>query len=233
MADWDHLAHWWLDEIADDPIYRLDVLPLAYDLLDDPAGILLDLGCGEGQAMRALPGRVVGTDVSQVLLRRAISAGPVVRSRLPTLDWLNSDSIDTAYAVLVLEHLSDLRIFESVIRVVKPGGALVVVLNHPAFTSAGAGPIIDQADGEILWRWGNYFDGSETEMSAGGDSVVFHHRPLGQLVNSAAAAGWALERLIEVGFSPAAIAAQPGYLGQEQMPRLLGLRWTRPATRSS
>ena len=60
MSEWVGHADWWLGEIADDPIYQLDVVPLAQDLIGTPEGKLLDLGCGEGQLMRAIGSSVVG-----------------------------------------------------------------------------------------------------------------------------------------------------------------------------
>ena len=177
--------------------------------------------------MRSLARPVVGTDVSLRLLRHASRTGPVVRSRLPALDWVRTAAIDVAYAVLVLEHLPDLDVFSSAARVVRPGGRLIVVMNHPAFTPASAGPIIDPADGDFLWRWGSYFEPAPVAMPAGDREVVFYHRPLGDLLNAAAAAGWSLDEFVERGFSEAAIVAVPAYAGQEHMPRLLGVRWLR------
>ena len=126
-----------------------------------------------------------------------------------------------------MEHLPGLDLLANVARVVRPGGSLVLVMNHPAFTPAAAGPIMDQSDGEILWRWGRYFEPAPVTMPAGDSEIVFHHRPLGDVLNAAAVAGWSLDRFIERGFSRAAIDAVPGYAGQEQMPRLLGVRWLR------
>ena len=88
MDEWEGLADWWIDELEADPIYALDVIPLALELLGDRRGVALELGCGDGQVMRAVAGRVVGTDISQQLLRRAAVQGPVVRGRLPDLDWV-------------------------------------------------------------------------------------------------------------------------------------------------
>ena len=227
MGDWSEHASWWLGEVADDPVYALDVLPLVEELIDDAGGCRLDLGCGEGQVMRSLGGMVIGTDISLQLLQHARNAGPVVCSRLPSLDWLRPGTIDVAYAVLVIEHLPDLDLFTSAARVVRPGGRFVVVMNHPAFTPAAAGPIVDQSDGEILWRWGNYFDPAPVAMPAGDSEVVFYHRPLGDFLNAAAARGWSLDVLAERGLSEAAIAAIPEYAGQQHLPRLLGVRWLR------
>ena len=224
--EWDSHADWWLAEIADDPIYQLDVLPLLDKLMVGTEGISLDLGCGEGQGMRNTGGQVIGCDISMALLHQARAAGPVVRSDLPDLSWLRSGSVAAAFMVLVLEHLDNLRIFAEAARVVGYGGRLVVVMNHPAFTADGAGPIMDPADGEMLWRWGNYFEPADCAMATSAATVTFYHRPLGMILNAAAAAGWSLDELIETGFSEAAIATEPGYVGQEQIPRLLGARWT-------
>jgi len=221
--EWADHAKWWLEEIRDDPIYQTDVLPL-FERLGDDSGTRLDLGCGEGQIM-ARTGSAIGCDVSMDLLRLARNIGPVVCCELPGLDWLRADSVDGAYMVLVLEHLPDLAIFGSVARVVRPGGSLVVVMNHPAFTADGAGPIVDPSDGEVLWRWGDYFTASICEMATPYRAVTFHHRPLSQVLNGAAGAGWMLQEIVETGFSDAALAAHPGYVGQEQTPRLLGARW--------
>lgn len=226
MSEWLAHAEWWLHEVSDDPIYQLDVLPLAAELIGRPGGVLLDLGCGEGQVMRSVSGPVVGCDVSPQLLAKAKTAGPVVRAILPDLSWLKTGAVDLAYAVLVLEHLADEGIFAAAARVVRGGGSLVLVMNHPAFTAAGAGPIMDPSDGEILWRWGRYFEREECSMATAGAAVTFYHRPLAMILNAAADAGWALDAFVETGFSKAAIATEPEYRGQEQMPRLLGARWT-------
>lgn len=223
--EWNDHAEWWLGEVANDPIYQLDVLPLAAGLLTGMSGRVLELGCGEGQAMALCPGSVIGCDISLKLLRHAADRGPVVRAELPDLGWLRSGVFAGAFMVLVLEHLADLEVFAAAARVVRPGGKLVLVMNHPAFTAEGAGPLADPSDGEILWRWGEYFERSETRMPVPGSGVTFHHRPLAEILNAAADAGWCLEKFVETGLSKAALATEPGYVGQEQMPRLLGARW--------
>ncbi len=228
MSDWERLAPWWLDEVAGDPVYREQVLPLAGDLMSGAPGPVLDLGCGEGQVLRALErADAVGCDLSMTLLRRARRTHPVVRGRLPDLRWARSGAFGAAVAVLVLEHLPTLDLFAEAHRVVAPGGALVVVMNHPAYTPPGAGPIVDENDGEVLWRWGRYFEEVAGTQPAGDDQVVFHHRPLGVILTAAGEAGWGLRRLVEEGLTAGAVARDPGFAGQEHMPRLLGVRWER------
>lgn len=224
------LAAWWVAEIESDPAYREVVLPMVADLVGSPQGERwLDLGCGEGRVMRMLAGsgaRPVGCDSSAILLGRAGGAGPVVLARLPHLGWLASRTVDGAIAVLVLEHLADVEpFFADTARVVRPDGALVLVANHPVFTSPGSAPVVDVADGELLWRWGPYLRPGASEEPAGGRTLTFHHRPLGALLTAAAEAGWSLVRVVEVGTDPGE-AGGPAP-GQEQIPRLIGVRWRR------
>jgi SAM-dependent methyltransferase len=134
--------------------------------------------------------------------------------------------LDTAYSVYLLDLIKDHNgFFTESARVVKPGGSLVIVINHPVFTAPGSGPFADE-DGEILWRWGTYFiDGSSTEP-AGEGKVEFFHRPMAALLSCAAKWEWVLERIIERGLSAETVGRIPSYEGQEHIPRLLGVRWT-------
>lgn len=226
-GNWDEIAQWWIGEVAGDPVYAEDVLPMLDRLLGRPEGVVLDLGCGEGQGMRRVGGRVVGCDLSATLLRRAAGAGPVVRCRLPDLSWLRDGIVDAAYSVYVLDLVADLvDFFVQAARVVRPGGVLVVVVNHPFFTAPGGAPFLD-GDGEVLWRWGRYLEPGSSREPAGGREVTFHHRSLADLLTAASAAGWDLERLEERGLGPGAIAREPAYRGQGELPRILGARWRR------
>lgn len=205
------------------------MVPLALELLDGAEGVVLDLGCGEGQLLRALEAvRVVGCDLSLTLLRTAVRTSPAVRCRLPELGWVKPGAFDGAACVFVLEHLADVEaLFSSVANAVRSGGIFVVVMNHPSYTADGAGPVIDMSDGEVLWRWGDYFEPGASTEPAGSGSVTFYHRPLDAILNAAAAGGFILEEAREVGLAPDAVARDPGFAGQEHLPRLLGVRWRR------
>jgi SAM-dependent methyltransferase len=228
----DHLAEWWVAEVRSDPAYCDEVIPLALELLaPEPDAGYLDLGCGEGQMMRAVAAAgagAIGCDVSPELAGRAAAAGPVVVGRLPELDWVKEGSLDGAYAVLVLEHLDAVEaLFAAVARAVRPGGVLAVVCNHPAFTAPGSGPVLDPDDGEVLWRWGPYLEPGSSTEPAGPGAVVFHHRPTGDLLTAASDAGWSLQRMVERGVGEERAAADPLLGAQRHIPRLLGLRWIR------
>ena len=227
MDEWTDLAGWWYEEIADDPAFSTDIVPLLEALMPARRGPWLDAGCGEGRVARLLGDGIVGCDLSAELLRRAAATHPVVQCRLPDLRWLRDGSLDGVYIVLSLEHIADLDGFlAEAHRCVATGGALVVVANHPAFTAEGAAPIVDLTDGEVLWRWGPYFTPAPvaTDIVAG-RTVTFHHRPLGMFLTAAAAAGWSLRVLDERPLSPAALAGRPDEAQSAHLPRLLGARW--------
>lgn len=226
-SNWDDLADWWSREVQNDQAYASDVHPILDELLPDDLGVAMDLGCGEGQGMRLGNGDVFGCDLSIELLRRAAADGTVIQARLPDLGWLGDSVLDTAYAVYVLDLIRDHdRFFAETARTMKLGGSLVIVINHPVFTAPGSAPFADE-DGDILWRWGAYFlEGSSTEPAGDGE-VEFFHRPMAELLNSAALHGWRLDHVIERGLSAETIDRIPSYHGQEQVPRLLGVRWIR------
>jgi SAM-dependent methyltransferase len=229
---WDEIADWWLSEGHADIAYQEDVLPLLDRLLSDGSGIVADLGCGEGQALRHVltenPGvRMLGCDLSEQLLQRARRSAPVVRARLPELRWLGDQVLDGALSIYLLDLVPDEQtFFAETARVTRLGGFLIVIMNHPAYTAPGASPLLD-VDGEVLWRWGSYFSRGSSTEPAGAGTITFHHRPLSSVLNAAAGAGWFLESMEELPLSEVVTAEHPTYQGQEHVPRLLGVRWRR------
>lgn len=217
IVNWADLGSWWLAEVEEDPAYEGVVTPLLMEVLDPmPGRRYLDVGCGEGRVMRsveAVGATVEGLDLSFEL---AVRAGRAFVGELPTIA-VRDDSYDGVYCVLTFEHVVDHRsFFEQAGRVVKDGGVLALVMNHPVWTAPDATPISDQY-GEVLWRPGGYFSAGSTEMPAGDGSVVFHHRSMADLLNAAATAGWSLETMVE----------QPHHEFEDQdgIPRLMAARW--------
>ncbi|MCL1599613.1 MAG: class I SAM-dependent methyltransferase [Actinomycetia bacterium] len=231
MSDsWDEIAGWWVEEVLNDPAYGDDVHPVLSELLYGTGGTAIDLGCGEGQGIRLVGGSVIGTDHAFGLLRHARLNAPVVQAKLPDLSWVRTDSFSLAYSVYLLDLIADHQgFFDETARIVRSGGHLVVVINHPVYTAPGSAPLMDD-DGEILWRWGSYFTEGSSSEPAGEATVEFHHRPLNTILSAASRSGWALEQMVERGLSAQTVARFPEYIGQEQIPRIAGFRWVRQST---
>lgn len=228
MSDsWDDISEWWSDAVRNDPAQSDEPIAILSELIGGTDGLTIDLGCGEGQAMRLIGDAVMGTDLSIDLLARAVSAGPVVQSSVPNLAWIRDGSFDRAVSVGLLDLLPDHQtFFSSVAAVVRPGGHLVVVMNHPVATSPESEPLVDP-EGEILWRWGEYLVNGSWAHPAGGRTVNLVHRPMGEILTAAAQAGWMLEVMIERGPSDQTIERFPEFRGQRNIPSLLGVRWIR------
>lgn len=230
LVDWDTIADWWRSEVSSDPVYREDVAPMLIRLMERTSAPFLDLGCGDGQWLRWLDrevGMAIGCDRSRALLADAAATHPVALCELPSLAWLQGQTIGTAYSVFVFDLVEDIdAFFAEVGRVVASTGTLVVILNHPAFTAPGSGPFMDP-DFDVFWRWGDYLERGTSLVPAGSGSLRMYHRSTGDILTSAARAGWQLEEMIETPLGSAAIERDPSYAGQESIPRFLGMRWRR------
>jgi len=228
MTDaWDDLAGWWIDAVRDDPSQSTDTHDVLAELLGGTDGPTVEVGCGEGQGMRAVGGSVVGIDVSYELLRTARSAGPVVVGRAPDLSFIRSGVFRRVVAVGLLDLIDDHEAFlREAHRVACPAAHLCVVINHPIATAPASAPLVDPT-GEVLWRWGTYLTPGVLPQRIDEHSVDLIHRPLGDLLTTAARAGWSLEKMIERGPSAATLARHPDMTGQEHIPTLAGFRWRR------
>lgn len=98
----------------------------------DPAAMLLDVGCKDGQHSLELAAaigttRVVGLDYNDDALRLARGRGVQVLRADANRDWpLVSESVDVVTAMDVLEHLTDpAKAIAEALRVLKPGGYFV------------------------------------------------------------------------------------------------------------
>jgi SAM-dependent methyltransferase len=221
---WTDMGEWWLSELESDPAYEEVVTPMLLDILEpEPGALYLDLGSGEGRVMRTVQQKgasVHGVELNQFLAKRSGAIGPTVRAELPNLSFFRADVYDGAYCVGVLDHVPDhVSFFEEVARVVRSGGSLSVVMNHPVWTAPGSTPITD-TDGEVLWRAGDYLSEGFLDETAGGVTIRFQHRPMSSLLNAAARGGWSLVRMVE--------APQHELGDQTGIPRLLAVRWMRP-----
>ncbi|GLZ38846.1 methyltransferase domain-containing protein [Actinokineospora sp. NBRC 105648] len=164
--------------------------PAIVDLAGDVAGRrVLDAGCGSGAVSEALRERgavVAGFDRSAKMVelaRRRLGADTDLRvadigEPLPYLDG----AFDDVVAALVLHYLQDWTApLAELRRVLKPGGRLIVVVNHPIMY-------------KMQYREADYFATSKwsDEYTFNGQHAVltYWHRPLHAMTDAFTAAGF-------------------------------------------
>ena len=235
QSEWDGHARWWQEKFTDgvDPEYSEQIIPIVTQHLEGRERVL-DVGTGEGQIARALAragAETVGLDLTMAQIRtaRERDGGPVYAlaqsDRLPVC----SGSFDGAVVCLVYEHIDALEeSLAEVARVLRPGGRLALILNHPLFQTPNSGLIVDHMidPPETYWRVGAYLHETATvEEVDKGVHVRFVHRPLSRYINQMVAAGIDLVAMLEPPPPPGFVAKVPEHeadvLGNT--PRLLAL----------
>lgn len=103
-----------------------------------PAGDVIDVGCGDGSMMHNLNGAVTsytGVDPGQPDL-------PICHDKAEHLVSFRDDSFDTALSYSVLQHVEDpMQALREMHRVLKPGGQLALLV------------CVDDPNPIFLWRW--------------------------------------------------------------------------------
>jgi SAM-dependent methyltransferase len=237
---WESHAGWWQEGFTEgaDAEYTEQILPLAAEHL---AGCdeVLDVGTGEGQVARlALRGgavRVVGVDPTAAQVVEAARRGGgahYLRAGAAALPFA-AGRFDAVVACLVFEHIEDVdEAIAEVARVLRPGGRFLFFLNHPLLQTPGSGWIDDQVldPPEQYWRIGPYLTEAVTiEEVELGVHIRFVHRPLSRYVNTLAAEGLLLTRMVEPAPPPGFLALAAEYADAATVPRLLYLRTTKLA----
>jgi SAM-dependent methyltransferase len=180
--------------------------PAMLALAGDVAGHrILDAGCGSGPLFAALRGRgaiVTGIDKSAGMLeqarRRLGDDADLQVAELSSPLPFPDDRFDDVTASLVLHYLEDWGpALAELQRVLKPGGRLIVSVNHPF--------------SEHLWHREaglkpDYFaiDSYTVEWTAGGQSAVlrFWTRPLHAMTDAFTAAGFRITAISEPAVTP-------------------------------
>ncbi|WP_166355795.1 methyltransferase domain-containing protein [Phytoactinopolyspora limicola] len=162
---------------------------------------VLDAGCGSGPlsaALRAKGAIVTGFDASPAMItlarRRLGENADLHVADLNQPLPFDDDVFDDAVASLVLHYLQDWTgPLAELRRVLKPGGRLVLSVNHPTIY-------------KLMYRDADYFALTEysEEYTFNGQAVAltFWHRPLHAMTDAFAAAGFRISVISEPPASP-------------------------------
>ncbi|MEK9131424.1 MAG: class I SAM-dependent methyltransferase [Patescibacteria group bacterium] len=214
-TSWQSVASWYdvLLETDQDSYQAQVIAPNLLRILGMVSGKrILDLACGQGYFSRILheAGAMVhGVDASSDLIARAKKqSSPAVEFHTCQSDNLlgiAQNSFDAVICILAIQNIEKLNeTCAEVARVLKPGGTVVVVLNHPAFripkrSSWG----IDEQTLLQYRRVDGYMSESRVEIdmhpSASGKKVttISFHRPLQVFFKALTKNGFAITRLEE------------------------------------
>jgi SAM-dependent methyltransferase len=210
-------------------------LPVLRDLLPEPAGATLDLGCGEGRISRYLRSagyRVAGADAAPTMVRLAAGhpdAAPAVLADAAALPFRDG-AFDLVVAYMCLHDMDRMpQAVAEASRVLAPAGRLCATIPHPV-NSAGAFQGSDP-DAPFLIV-GSYLDTAPADWVADryGIRVTFHseHRPVEAYSRALEAAGLLIEAIRETRVPDSVVAATPGQRRWQRIPLSLHLRAVKP-----
>lgn len=200
-------------------------------IVPEPAGLTLEIGCGEGRVARDLARlghRVVAVDSSRTLLRYAKEADA-------SGEYLLADAAALPFAggafhlVVAYNSLMDVEDMPATAgeaaRVLAPRGSLCVCVTHPLFDAGRFAS--DDADAPFVIE-GSYLAAREFHESVerSGLQITFHGRcyPLQDYARALEEAGFLIERLREPPVRPQDVAAHPSWKRGQRVPTFLHLR---------
>ncbi|MDZ4287050.1 MAG: methyltransferase domain-containing protein [Prosthecobacter sp.] len=246
-TSWEKSADWY-DRIlgaSGSEIYREVVIPNALTLLAPKKGErILDLGCGQGVFSRAIAesgALVAGVDAAPSLIKKARtypSRTPIRYYDRDAAEIGDLGPFDAASAILCLQNMEHLdQVCAAAAAVLKPGGRMVWVLNHPAFRIPRQSSWGFEGDHKLQYR---RIDAYSSTLSvpiimhpgqAGSETTTSFHRSLETLTQPGFKSGLLLSGVHEW-YSHK--ESQPGpraraeNRARKEFPLFLALSWTKP-----
>ncbi|MEJ2858575.1 MULTISPECIES: class I SAM-dependent methyltransferase [unclassified Saccharothrix] len=210
--DYDSFAEAYAAENETSLVNAYYARPAILDLLGDVAGRqVLDAGCGAGSVAVGLRERgavVSGFDRSAKMVelaRRRLGDVVEVADIAEPLPYPDA-AFDDAVAALVLHYLEDWTApLAELRRVLKPGGRLVVVVNHPSLLK------MEHPEADYFatskWSYEYTFHGQPAVLT-------YWHRPLHAMTDAFTAAGFRITTISEPHPSPEARDVFPDELAR-------------------
>ena len=216
-TSWGGVADWYDDAVNREGSYQYDlILPNLLRLMSPKNGEkILDVACGQGffaEQFAKKGADVIGIDIAPELIAIAKkNTHDKIKYFVGSADHMRDIAdagADKVSMVLALQNMENAKkVFAECHRVLKSGGALYIVLNHPAFRVPHASSWGWDERGQIQYRRIDaYLSESKTEimMHPGAaraqkdkDTTVSFHRPLQYYGKLLASAGFCIGRLEE------------------------------------
>ncbi len=230
IALWNRKAEEWHRQVGHDgdENRRANSDPVLWRMLGEVAGLaVLDAGCGTGYLSRQLAARgarVIAVDAAEKMIavaRRESDPAQQIDFRVEscaTLAGIDNQSLDRVVSNYVLMDLPELdSTLGAFHRVLKPGGAAVLVFSHPCFPLPDAITDDERPTATFVWQ-DSYFEERSVREPPWGhfrSDFVWHHRPLRRYWQAFRQAGFQVEDFDEPGPSDAAANA----LAQDRLAR--------------
>ncbi|MEK7093805.1 MAG: class I SAM-dependent methyltransferase [Patescibacteria group bacterium] len=211
-TSWEKSADWYDDLLNQEDTYqRKVIMPHLQRLMAIQKGdTILDLGCGQGffaSEFSKAGARIIGVDTSKKLVtlaKKTVPKGIFYVGSAHELSFLNSDSFEKVAVIMAIQNMEQVgKVFKECFRVLKPGGSLYLVMNHPAFrVPQGSNWGWDETEKVQYRRIDHYLSESKVkiQMHPGGDPDEFtisFHRPLQFYFKTLQATGLLVKRMEE------------------------------------
>ena len=212
-TSWGSVGDWYDTylEVTTDSYQAKVIAPNIIRILSlKPESRLIDIACGQGYFTRLFAesgAAVEGADISKELIARAKVRAPKIDFYVApahNLSFAQDASYDAATIILAIQNIENIAdAFAEANRVLKPGGRLILVMNHPAFriprrTSWG----FDDASGIQYRRIDGYLSAATIPIDmhpgkSGSATTLSYHRSLQDFFKALSKAGFFVTRLEE------------------------------------
>lgn len=213
-TSWNEVSDWYNELLKGDDSYQAKVIaPNLTRILDIKSGeVVYDLACGQGYFSNILHksgAKVIASDLSKNLIEKAKVNSPKEISYYNTsahkAPFLKDISVDTVVVVLAIQNIENVGdVLKECHRIIKKGGRMILVLNHPSFRVPQGSDWVFQ-DGVQSRIVNNYMSESKVyiDMTPGEKNpkkkikTISFHRPLQYYVKLFNKNGFVIARLEE------------------------------------
>lgn len=213
-TSWGNVSGWYSDYLEKDTnTYQQQViLPnLLRVLAITPSTMIIDIACGQGffsRAMHEAGADVTGADISPELIAEAKKLSPPSISYhvapADNLAFAENDQFDAATIIMAIQNIENMvGTFAESMRVLKPGGRLVLIMMHPAFRNPGQTSWgFDEEQGVQYRRVDKYLSAHEAKLLVhpgrkDSETTISYHRSLQDFSKALFKAGFSITRFEE------------------------------------